>query len=60
VEFYEDNRVELYNLAEDIGETTDLTATRLDKVNELRGLLQDWRQTVQAQMPTPNPDYQPE
>ena len=60
VEFYEDNRVELYNLAEDIGETTDLTATRLDKVNELRGLLQDWRQNVQAQMPTPNPDYQPE
>ena len=57
VEFYEDNRVELYNLAQDIGETNDLAGTRPDKADELRGLLHDWRQKMQAQMPTPNPDY---
>ena len=57
VEFYEDNRVELYNLAEDIGEANDLAGTRPDKADELRGLLHDWRQKMQAQMPTPNPDY---
>ena len=57
VEFYEDNRVELYNLAEDIGETNDLAATRSARVEELRGLLHDWRLKMQAQMPTPNPEY---
>ena len=57
VEFYEDNRVELYNLTEDIGETNDLAATRSGRVEELRGLLHDWRLKMQAQMPTPNPDF---
>ena len=58
VEFYEDNRVELYNLAEDIGEANDLAATRPDKVGELRDLLHDWRLKMQAQMPTAKPGYQ--
>ena len=60
VEFYEDNRVELYNLAEDIGETNDLAGTRSARVEELRGLLHDWRLKMQAQMPTLNLDYRPE
>ncbi len=60
VEFYEDNRVQLYNLADDIGETNDLSRTRPAKVEELRGLLHDWRLETQAQMPPRNPDYRPE
>ena len=55
VEFYEDNRVELYNLKVDIGETQDLAAKMPDKAAALRQKLHDWRQRVGAQMPTPNP-----
>ncbi|MCX5683467.1 MAG: sulfatase [Planctomycetota bacterium] len=60
IEYFEDNRVELYNLREDLGETKDLAATMPDKAAELRKKLADWRTSVGAQMPTPNPDYDPE
>jgi len=59
VEFYEDNHVELYNLKEDIGETKDLAATLPERTAALRQKLHDWRQRVDAQMPTPNPNYDP-
>ena len=59
VEFYEDNHVELYNLKDDIGETKDLAATLPDKTAALRQKLHDWRQHVDAQMPVPNPNYDP-
>lgn len=59
VEFYEDNHVELYNLKEDIGETKDLAATLPEKTAALRQKLHKWRQTVGAQMPTPNSKYDP-
>ena len=59
VEFYEDNHVELYNLKDDISETKDLAATLPNKTAALRQKLHDWRARVGAQMPTPNPDYDP-
>jgi len=59
LEFYEDMRVELYNLREDIGEKNDLTQGMPEKVAELRDKLHAWRQDVAAQMPTPNPNYVP-
>lgn len=59
VEFYEDNHVELYNLKEDIGETNDLAAALPEKTAALHQKLHDWRQHVDAQMPTPNPKYDP-
>jgi len=59
IEFYEDGHVELYNLKNDIGEKEDLTAKMPEKVAELRNLLADWRKSVGAQMPTPNPNYDP-
>ncbi len=59
VEFYEDNHVELYNLADDIGETRDLATTLPDQAAALRRKLHDWRDRVGAQMPTPNPDFDP-
>jgi arylsulfatase A-like enzyme len=60
VEFYADNHVELYNLKEDVGEKHDLAAQMPAKAAELRQQLHDRRQAVGAQMPTPNPNYQPE
>jgi arylsulfatase A-like enzyme len=59
IEFYEDGKLELYNLKHDIGEKNDLAAKMPDKLKELHQMLKDWRKSVDAQMPTPNPDYKP-
>jgi arylsulfatase A-like enzyme len=59
IEYFEDGRVELYNLKDDLSETKDLAAAMPDKAAELRKKLADWRASVGAQMPTPNPDYDP-
>jgi arylsulfatase A-like enzyme len=55
IEDFEDMHVELFNLKEDLGEKTDLAAKMPEKVEELRKLLHDWRKSVDAMMPTPNP-----
>jgi arylsulfatase A-like enzyme len=54
MEFYEDGRLELYNLADDLGETKDLAAAMPDKARELHAKLAAWRRAIQAPMPTPN------
>lgn len=59
IEFYEDHHVELYNLAEDLGETRNLAAARPEKARQMRGMLAAWRQAVGAQMPTLNPAFDP-
>jgi len=55
VEWYEGMQTELYNLKEDLSEARDLASEKPQKATELRGLLRQWRQSVNAQMPTPNP-----
>ena len=57
IEFYEDNRIELYNLKEDISEKHDLSARMPEKTAELRRMLHEWRKAVDARMPKPNPEY---
>jgi len=59
VEFYEDMRVELFNLKDDLSEMHDLATTNPGKTVELRTMLHEWREAMDAQMPTPNPDYHP-
>ncbi|MDB6122215.1 MAG: N-acetylgalactosamine 6-sulfate sulfatase [Pedosphaera sp.] len=59
IEFYDDMRIELYNLKEDIGEQNNLAAKMPAKADELRARLHVWRKEVGAQMPTPNPNYDP-
>ena len=54
MEFFEDGRLELYNLREDIGETNNLATQRPDKAKELHAKLVAWRQSIGAPMPTPN------
>ncbi len=53
IEFYEDMHVELYNLADDLGEKNDLAGRKPDLAAALRDRLHRWRQEVGAQMPTP-------
>jgi arylsulfatase A len=59
IEFFDDMRVELYNLHEDIGEQHNLAAQMPRKVNELRSRLHAWREKVGAQMPSRNPAHDP-
>jgi arylsulfatase A len=60
LEFYEDGRTELFNLKDEIGETSDLAAARHEKRDELLTMLRTWRADVGAQMPRANPDYDPD
>jgi arylsulfatase A-like enzyme len=57
IEFFEDKRIELYNLNNDIKEKTDLAETNPEKAEELKQLLHQWREDVGAQMPFSNPAY---
>lgn len=60
IEWYEDMSIELYDLKNDLGERHNLAKGNSAKAAELTQLLHDWRAQVNAQMPTPNPNYQPE
>jgi arylsulfatase A-like enzyme len=57
IEFFEDGRLELYNLREDIGEERDLAHDEPARAKELHEMLVDWRARVEARIPQPNPDY---
>lgn len=59
IEFYEDGRLELYNLRSDISEQTNLASQFPERAESLRAKLAAWRESVGAEMPTPNPDYDP-
>jgi arylsulfatase A-like enzyme len=59
IEFFEDGRVELYDLRHDASEERDLSAAEPDLARAMRGMLTDWRQQVGAKVPQPNPDYVP-
>ncbi|MEZ0255076.1 MAG: sulfatase [Chthoniobacter sp.] len=59
VEFFEDNHVELYHLSDDPLEAHDLAATQSGKAAELKAKLHAWRESMGAQLPTLNPDYDP-
>jgi arylsulfatase A-like enzyme len=60
IEFFEDGHTELYDLRKDIGETTNLVEAQPELASSLHAQLIAWREAVGAQMPTPNPDYDPE
>jgi len=59
IEFYEDGRLELYNLARDIGERTDLAKSDPARAARMHGMLERWRKSVEAHMPVANPKYDP-
>lgn len=59
IEYLQDGRVELYNLANDLGENNDLAAAQPARAASLREKLHRWQKTVQTEMPTSNPNYDP-
>lgn len=60
IEYFEDGRTELFDLGADPGELRELGNDQPRLRTRLRRELQAWRASVGAQMPTPNPDYDPE
>jgi arylsulfatase A-like enzyme len=57
IEWYEDGSRELFNLRDDLSESTNVAAKYPEKVKELAARLSAWRKDVSAVMPTPNPEY---
>ncbi len=58
IEHFETKRIELFDLANDIGESRDLSKTHPDQAHKLAGELAAWRKRLKAGMPTrPNPKY---
>lgn len=60
IEFYEDSRVELYNLRRDPGETQNMAEVDGDVTERLLKQLHQWRADLGAQEPEGNPDFDPE
>ncbi|MBI5819667.1 MAG: sulfatase [Verrucomicrobia bacterium] len=59
IRVYETGALELFNIAKDPGERRDLAQQMPDKVKELDQRLTDYLTSVNAQMPTKNPNYDP-
>jgi len=59
IEFFEDRRVELYNLRQDISEEHDLSGDEKETADRLRDALHRWLDDVGAKIPAPNPDWSP-
>jgi arylsulfatase A-like enzyme len=51
--------IELYNLKDDLGETTNVAAANSDKVRELNALIDGFLRDTNALVPMPNPDFVP-
>ena len=59
IEWAEENRAELFNLAQDIGEQTNLAEKEPQRVAQLRAELHAWQKQVGAKFPIPNHTYDP-
>ncbi len=57
IEAYETGELSLYNLSDDIGETTDLSKKFSEKTAELHARLNGWRAEVGADPMKRNPEY---
>lgn len=57
IEHFEDGSTELFNLVNDQSETNNLAAAEPERAQGMLKKLVDWRASVGARMPTPNPDF---
>lgn len=57
IEFYHEQKTELYNLENDIGEQYDLSGKYPDKVQELKELLQMKQAETNSKLPIKNPGF---
>ena len=59
VEYYDEEKVELYDLGNDIREARDLAPSQPERVSRMRAALATWRRAAGAQSNRPNPDFDP-
>lgn len=59
IHWFEDDRVELFDVVADLGETRDLAAREPARVAALRAELTAWQRDVGAKLPITNPTYDP-
>ncbi|MGB9596043.1 MAG: sulfatase/phosphatase domain-containing protein, partial [Candidatus Poribacteria bacterium] len=57
IEFFEDGRLELYNLVDDVSEKNNVAEEKRNLTKELKEMLNDWKVKVGAKIPERNPDY---
>ncbi|MCX8495242.1 MAG: sulfatase-like hydrolase/transferase [Akkermansiaceae bacterium] len=57
IEQYEDGSLELFNIAKDPSEATDLAAAEPARVAAMRGMLEKWRRSVGAEPVKANPNF---
>ena len=57
VEYYDDNKVELYKLSADISEGQDLAAKEPGRVATMKAALAAWRKSIDANENKPNPNF---
>jgi arylsulfatase A-like enzyme len=60
IEWMEDSRVELFNLAQDLSEKTNLAPKEPERVAQMLAELRVYQQDVNAILPKPNPRYNPD
>ncbi|MFW5901189.1 MAG: sulfatase [bacterium] len=60
VHYYEDGRNELYNVNEDLSETTDLSSEQPEKTRELAEALNEYLENMDVRYPEKDPQYDPE
>lgn len=59
IKFYETNKLHLFDLSKDMGEKNDLADSKPEIVAKLHDRLNEYLASVDAQMPQPNPSYDP-
>ncbi len=57
IDNFEKGKLELYDLENDLSETTDLSSSNPEKTEELFKLLEDWRNKTTARMMVLNPNW---
>lgn len=59
IHYFEDGRDELYHLARDKGEQENLVEQNPERAKQMANQLRQWQQSVDASMPTTNPNFDP-
>jgi arylsulfatase A-like enzyme len=57
IHWYENDKIELFDLSSDQSESLDISKSNPKKVKELKLKLDNWKKALNAQMTTPNPIY---
>jgi arylsulfatase A-like enzyme len=57
IEFFEDDRLELYNLKKDISEKDNIIKRYPDLAGKMKKKLAEWRKSVNGKIPEQNPDW---